>query len=56
MAEKAARIAALAKDISEYLAELGLREPAAETWQGGLSLRLLDAARQKIKTRADDRC
>ena len=45
-AEKAARIAALAKDITEVMGELGL-PPAATRHRPGrrLSLRLLDAAR-----------
>ena len=44
-AEKAARVSALAKDITEYLASLDLPRPCGETdLDGRLSLGLLDAA------------
>ena len=46
MREKAARISALARDVTEYLAALDLPEPAAQPGPcGRLSFRLLDAAR-----------
>ena len=45
-AEKAARISALARDVTEYLAALDLPAPAATPGsRGRLSFRLLDAAR-----------
>ena len=45
-AEKAARVSALAKDVTEYLATLDLPEPPRKSRPDGrLSLRLLDAAR-----------
>ena len=54
-AEKAARVSALAKDISEYLETLDLGAPATRTGADGrLSRRLLAAARPAGQDRAED--
>ena len=56
-AEKAARVSALAKDVTEFLAEIDLPEPAnCDRPDRGLPLRLLDAARSANHASAEGRC